>query len=89
MAVQYNPALRQAANDHGPAAWGVRNAFAAFLPTVTASGGAGYQGPGSQTVFESSVRTTLGAGLIAVRAEPEHEAERTHAHATWFGEGAA
>lgn len=58
MAVRYNPTHRQAANNHGPAAWGVRNAFASFLPSVSATGGAGYTGAGKQTflnrVFEQS-----------------------------------
>jgi outer membrane protein TolC len=53
MAVSYNPALRQAANDHGPAAWGVRNAFASFLPYLSLNGGAGYTGAGSQNFFGS------------------------------------
>ena len=53
MAVRYNPSHRQAANDHGPAAWGVRNAFAQFLPYVSANGGAGYTGAGSQNFFGS------------------------------------
>ena len=51
MAVHYNPSHRQAANDHGPAAWGVRNAFASFLPALSLSGGAGYTGAGSQNLF--------------------------------------
>jgi outer membrane protein len=51
MAVRYSPTHRQAANDHGPAAWGVRNAFASFLPSLSLSGGAGYTGAGSQNLF--------------------------------------
>jgi len=51
LAVRYNPAHRQAANDHGPAAWGVRNAFASFLPYFQLGGGAGYTGAGSQNLF--------------------------------------
>ena len=51
LAVEYNPMLRQAANDHGPAAWGVRNAYAAFLPSLSLNGGAGYTGAGSQNLF--------------------------------------
>lgn len=50
-----NPAYRQALNDRGPAAWGVRNAFSSLLiPNVTASGGMSYTGPGSQTFLTSS-----------------------------------
>lgn len=50
-----NPAYRQALNNRGPAAWGVRNAFTSlFIPSVTASGGMSYTGPGSQTFLSSS-----------------------------------
>ncbi len=49
LAQRYNPSFRQTANDLGPASWGVRNAYAQFLPTVTASGGFGYRGAGRQT----------------------------------------
>ncbi|MBI3982296.1 MAG: TolC family protein [Gemmatimonadetes bacterium] len=48
LASQYSPALRQTVNNRGPAAWGVRNAYASFLPMFTASGGVGYRGSGSQ-----------------------------------------
>ena len=51
MAVHYSPALRQAANDRGPAGWEVRNAFAAFIPSLTLNGGMGYRGAGRQNVF--------------------------------------
>ncbi|HEX4627697.1 MAG TPA: TolC family protein [Gemmatimonadales bacterium] len=44
-----NPAYRQTLHDRAPAAWGARNAIAsAFLPSLTASGGVGYAGPGQQ-----------------------------------------
>ena len=50
-----NPAFRQAKNERGPAAWGVRNAFSSLLiPSVTASGGMSYTGPGSQTFLAQS-----------------------------------
>ena len=50
-----NPAFRQAQNNRGPAAWGVRNAYSSLLiPTVTASGGMSYTGPGSQTFLAQS-----------------------------------
>ena len=50
-----NPAYRQAQNNRGPAAWGVRNAYSSLLiPTLTASGGMSYTGPGSQTFLSSS-----------------------------------
>jgi outer membrane protein len=50
-----NPTYRQAIHDRAPAAWQVRTAWASLLaPTVTASGGLGYAGPGQQTFLTSS-----------------------------------
>jgi outer membrane protein len=50
-----NPTYRQSLNDRAPAAWEVRTAWASMLvPTVTASGGLGYAGPGQQTFLTSS-----------------------------------
>jgi outer membrane protein len=50
-----NPAYRQALNNRGPAAWGVRGALSSLvIPNVTASGGMSYTGPGSQTFLSSS-----------------------------------
>jgi outer membrane protein TolC len=55
LAEQHSPLYRQARNDHGPAAWGVRNALAStFLPQFTASGGVGYSGSGSQNFLTES-----------------------------------
>src|SRR5881409_2139552 len=55
LARAHNPAYRQALNDRAPAAWRARNAFAnMLLPTVTASGGIGYAGPGQQNFLTSS-----------------------------------
>ncbi len=55
LARAHNPTYRQAINDRAPAAWGARNAFANMLiPTVTASGGLGYAGPGQQNFLTSS-----------------------------------
>lgn len=48
-ALRYNPTYRQAANDRSPAAWGVRNAYASFLPNLTAGYGVNYTGSGTQT----------------------------------------
>ena len=41
-----SPAYRQTLNDAAPARWGVRNAYASFLPTVSAAGDLGYVGSG-------------------------------------------
>jgi outer membrane protein len=50
-----NPTYRQAVNNGGPAAWGVRTAYSSLLiPTLTASGGMSYTGPGSQTFLAQS-----------------------------------
>jgi outer membrane protein len=55
VAREKNPAFRQAKNDRGPAAWGVRNAYSSLLiPSITASGGMSYTGPGSQTFLAQS-----------------------------------
>ena len=55
VAREKNPAYRQAQNNRAPAAWGVRGAYSSLLiPTITASGGMTYTGPGSQTFLSSS-----------------------------------
>src|SRR6059036_956414 len=55
LARQHNPAYRQTIHDRSPAAWGVRNAWTSlWLPTVTASGGVSYAGPGEQNFLTSS-----------------------------------
>ena len=41
-----SPTYRQTLNDAAPARWGVRNAYANFLPTVSAAGDLGYVGSG-------------------------------------------
>ncbi|UCG86970.1 MAG: TolC family protein [Gemmatimonadota bacterium] len=65
LAMQYNPAYRQTANDHAPAAWGVRNAYAAFLPTFGITGGMSYAGAGTQNFFGTTsfeqVSSTVGS----------------------------
>ncbi len=48
IARQNNPLLRQTANNLAGTTWGIRNAYASFLPTLTVSGGIGYSGAGSQ-----------------------------------------
>lgn len=55
IARDHNPAYRQTLNDRGAAAWGVRGAYSSLLvPSVTASGGMSYTGPGEQTFLSSS-----------------------------------
>jgi outer membrane protein len=55
LAREKNPAYRQAQNKRGPAAWSVRGAYSSLLiPSVTASGGMTYTGPGSQTFLAQS-----------------------------------
>lgn len=55
IARDHNPAYRQTLNNRGPAAWAARGAFTSLiLPSVTASGGMNYTGPGEQTFLSSS-----------------------------------
>src|SRR6267142_3012289 len=55
VAREKNPAYRQAQNNRGPEAWGVRAAYSSLLiPSVSASGGMSYTGPGSQTFLAQS-----------------------------------
>src|SRR5438046_5282867 len=55
LARQHNPAYQQTIHDRSPAAWGVRNAWSSlWLPSVTASGGVAYAGPGEQNFLTSS-----------------------------------
>src|SRR5213082_1370728 len=66
-----SPLYRQAINDRAPAAWAARSAWSTMLvPSVSASGGIGYAGPGQQTFltsnFSQSVSTlssSYGVGL--------------------------
>lgn len=46
---QNSPTYRQTLNDAGAAGWGVRNAYAALLPTFDVSGSMGYTGSGRST----------------------------------------
>ncbi|MBA3520962.1 MAG: TolC family protein [Gemmatimonadales bacterium] len=50
-----SPTYRQTLNDAGPARWGVRSAYASFIPAVTAAGDLGYTGSG---------QSNFGGGLI-------------------------
>ena len=49
LASRSNPAFLIQRNDQVPATWAVREAWSAFLPTVTAGGGAQYTAAGTQT----------------------------------------
>jgi outer membrane protein TolC len=53
LARNYNPLLRQTANDLTGTRWGVRNAYASFVPSVSLDGSMGYSGAGSQTFLTS------------------------------------
>src|SRR6266487_4208183 len=51
-----NPVYRQVINDRAPAAWAVRSAWSTLLvPSVSASGGIGYAGPGAETNLVTGV----------------------------------
>src|SRR6185295_1552958 len=54
LANQGNPGYLQTLNNHAPAAWGVRNAFASLLPSLSVSGSLGYSGSGSQTFLSTT-----------------------------------
>ena len=55
LAREHNPLYRQVLHDRSPAAWGVRTAYSSLLvPTLTASGGIGYSGPGQQRFLTSN-----------------------------------
>ena len=55
LAREHNPTYRQVLHDRSPAAWGVRTAYSSLLlPTLTASGGIGYSGPGQQRFLTSN-----------------------------------
>ncbi len=56
LAERYNPTYLQTANDRGPAAWSVRNAYAAFIPSLTASSSATYSGAGVQRFLTTEFR---------------------------------
>ena len=58
LAHRNSPAYRQVLNDRGPARWGVRNAYASFLPSFNVSGGMGYTGSGSSTFGGSTFSQT-------------------------------
>ena len=45
-----SPIYRQTLNDAAPARWGVRNAYANFLPTVSVAGDVGYVGSGESNI---------------------------------------
>lgn len=51
-----SPVFGQVANDEGAGNWGVRSAYAAFLPTFTLNGSLGYRGPGTQTFLTTTFR---------------------------------
>ena len=56
-----NPAFLSRSNDTGVTEWGVREAYAGFLPTVTTSGGAQYVAAGTQR-FGIFTGDDIGAG---------------------------
>lgn len=46
---RHSPAYRSVLNDAGPAGWGVRSAYGAFVPSLSVNTGMGYTGSGSST----------------------------------------
>ncbi|MEZ4414170.1 MAG: TolC family protein [Gemmatimonadota bacterium] len=49
LARQHSPVYAQARNDLGAAAWNIRSAYGAWLPSASLSGGIGWQGVGDQS----------------------------------------
>jgi outer membrane protein TolC len=58
LAHRNSPTYRQTLNDRGPARWGVRSAYASFLPSFNVSTGMGYTGSGSSTFGGSTFNQT-------------------------------
>ncbi len=56
IATANSPVYGQVSNNGGAADWGVRSAYAAFLPSFTLSGSLGYRGPGTQTFLTTTFR---------------------------------
>lgn len=50
LALEHSPAYRARLNDEREADWGVRAAYASFLPTASLSGGLSYQGGGQARI---------------------------------------
>lgn len=50
LALEYSPDYRARLNDEAVADWGVRSAYASFLPSATASGGLSYQEGGQARI---------------------------------------
>ena len=66
LAERYNPTYLQTANDRGPAAWGVRNAYAAFIPSLTATSSATSKS-GSRGIRSLEVLRRISSRLVAAR----------------------
>ncbi len=65
LARRFNPLLRQTANDLVGTKWGVRNAYASFVPSISLNGSVGYSGSGSQTFLSEEFvqqSSTIGSG---------------------------
>ncbi|HET9293967.1 MAG TPA: TolC family protein [Gemmatimonadales bacterium] len=54
----HNPTYRQSLNNEGPAGWAVKNAYGAFVPSATVSGGFNYTGSGSSNFGGTNVVKT-------------------------------
>src|SRR5256885_10327987 len=75
LARAHNPVYRQAIHDRSPAGWGVRNAYSSLLiPSLTATGGVGYSGPGQQRFltanFSQGVSTLSSFSSLDLNCQP-------------------
>lgn len=66
LALQHNPDYRAQLNDEGVASWGVRSAYANFLPGATVSGGLSYQEGGQARIGGFT------AGDIGLSSTPDY-----------------
>ena len=71
IAREHNPAYRQTLNNRTAAAWNERGAYTSLvLPSVTASGGISYTGPGQQrflsNTFSQSVSTVASSYSLSL-----------------------
>ena len=74
IAREHNPAYRQTLNNRTAAAWNERGAYTSLvLPSVTASGGVSYTGPGQQrflsNTFSQSVSTVASSYSLSLNYE--------------------
>jgi outer membrane protein TolC len=79
-----NPTYRQSLNNEGPAGWAVKNAYGAFVPSATVSGGFNYTGSGSSNFGGTNVVKTsasVGSATPSTRRALLHPVGPRHSQA--------